>query len=488
VVVTDRKGNVIHGLTRQDFHVTEAGELQTITSFEESDVDLPLPTANINSTADLDRRAPNAPVNIILLDEFNTRFEDMAFARYSLKKFLNAQPTNLTLPTELVAVSLGHFTVLHDYTQDKKALLDALNHHFAVYPWQVHNGGWIAERYAQAFESLRSVALATEGHPGHKNMIWIGRGFPALAVDNLDSEAQASIENIVANAVDTLRDARITLYTIDPANLTDPGKYGGSAVIGDADSGYTSIDADPFGGNFEFGRLATATGGQNLYGRNDVDAQIGTAARDGANFYTIAYHPTRDSTGGVKFRRIKVTLDRPGLTAATREGYYPVGPLPQEPPKGQHTVADARLVRDLVTADGTSMVYDGVRMVVTPDAQAGAYRIHISPQSLHWLTEGNRTYVDFILIVSTFDSKGKELERRARRIRILSEKPELSASQGIEMVYRFTPDTKAARVHFVVRISDTDRIGSQDLLLTPTLGSGKKTGCKVPGSAPCSQP
>jgi hypothetical protein len=104
------------------------------------------------------------------------------------------------------------------------------------------------------------------------------------------------------------------------------------------------------------------------------------------------------------------------------------------------------------------------------------------------LTEGNRTYVDFILIVSTFDSKGKELERRARRIRILSENPELSASRGIEMVYRFTPDTKAARVHFVVRISDTDRIGSQDLLLTPTLGSGKKTGCKVPGSAPCSQP
>src|ERR1019366_8646330 len=74
VVVTDGKGNVVSGLTETDFDV--------------SAVHLAKPDITINSTADLDRLAPDAPVNIILLDEFNTLFEDEAFARYSLKKYL----------------------------------------------------------------------------------------------------------------------------------------------------------------------------------------------------------------------------------------------------------------------------------------------------------------------------------------------------------------------------------------------------------------
>ena len=50
--------------------------------------------------------APDAPVNIILLDEFNTLFEDEAFARYSLKKYLEKQPDKLTTPTMLLAVGI----------------------------------------------------------------------------------------------------------------------------------------------------------------------------------------------------------------------------------------------------------------------------------------------------------------------------------------------------------------------------------------------
>ena len=81
VVVTDRQGNVVSGLTRDQFRVTEAGDPETLLHFEQAGVDALAPSTTINSTADLDRLAPSAPVNIILLDEFNTRFEDMAFAR-----------------------------------------------------------------------------------------------------------------------------------------------------------------------------------------------------------------------------------------------------------------------------------------------------------------------------------------------------------------------------------------------------------------------
>jgi hypothetical protein len=81
LVVTDAKGNIVTDLKRDEFHVTEANEPETILNFEAAGAHALDPQATINSTQDLDRLAPNAPVNIILLDEFNTRFEDMAFAR-----------------------------------------------------------------------------------------------------------------------------------------------------------------------------------------------------------------------------------------------------------------------------------------------------------------------------------------------------------------------------------------------------------------------
>jgi VWFA-related protein len=459
VVVTDAKGQIVHDLKRDDFHVTEADEPQTIQNFEEAGAHQLDPDLEIDSTAALDRLAPRAPVNIVLLDEFNTRFEDMAFARYSLKKFLERQPDKLVTPTQLVAVNLQHFTVLHDYTQDKQALIRALNRHFASYPWQVHQFSWLAERYGTAFEALRSVALATEGHPGHKNMIWIGRGFPALAWENVSLDTAVRVENAVQECVNTLRDARITLYTIDPAGLmVDPGVYGSAAAFN-----------DPFGGNYQFAKLAKATGGRSLYGRNDVDAEIGTAVREGNSFYTLTYRPTNDSRDPTRFRRIKVTLDRPGLSVSTREGYYQsYGPgrvNPQNPSR--------RLLADLLSADSTSMVYDGVRLTLEPSAtEAGSFRIQVDPHSLGWTaaTDTEARHTDLILLVSTFDKKGKELKRVGRNIRVGAPDtvpPTGPLLRGVNLVYKVDPDPKAVRVRFVVRVTGSGRIGTADADLTP---------------------
>ncbi len=326
--------------------MTEAKEPQTILNFEQAGAHSLAPELTVNSTADLDRLAPRAPVNIILLDEFNTRFEDMAFARYSLKKFLEKQPEKLSTPTMLIAVGLQKFTVLHDYTQDKMAVLDALDHHFVSNPWQLQQGTWIPDRFATAFGTLMRVAEATVGHPGHKNMIWIGRGFPALRFTNLQVDAEARVNNAVQECVNMLRDARVTLYAIDPAGvLADPAVYGFGAALD-----------DPFGGNYQFNRMATATGGRALYGRNDVDAEIGTSIRDGSSFYTLTYRPSNTSLDPQKFRRIRVTLDRPGLTATTREGYY----LQHGPGRVDPQNPSRRLAFDLVSAGDSTMAYDGV--------------------------------------------------------------------------------------------------------------------------------
>ncbi|HEY1209682.1 MAG TPA: VWA domain-containing protein [Terracidiphilus sp.] len=463
MVVVDKKGVVVKDLQRSNFSVVEAGEPQTILNFEVAGAHIPSPEININSTAALDRLAPNAPVDIILLDEFNTRFEDMAFARYSLKKYLDKQPDKLVTPTMLIAVSLQHFTVLHDYTQNKEEILSALKHHFAANPWQVNQGAWVGERYATAFITLRRVAQAVMGHPGHKNMIWIGRGFPPsrylLGGWSLDTENR--INNAVQDCVNVLRDARVTLYTIDPAGvMIDPGVYGGDPLV------------DPFGGNYEFNRMAKATGGRTLYGRNDVDAEVQTAIQDGANFYTLTYRPTNNTLDPQKFRKIKVTVDRPDLKVITREGYY----LEYGPGRVNPENPSRRMLVDLAAADSSNMVYDGVpvtaRQVATdPDS----FILNVDGRGLVWsyATEGHPRQTEVILDISTFDKKGKELKREGRLLKFAappSVPPTGRILRNLNIPCKIDHNPKAVRVRFTVRVSATGRIGTADFMLGQEAG------------------
>jgi len=457
-VVVDAKGAVVKDLKREDFHVEEAGLPQTILNFEATGAHLPAPEAVIESTADLDRLAPRAPVDIVLLDEFNTRFEDMAFARYSLKKYLQKQPDKLVTPTMLIAVSLQHFTVLHDYTQNKDEILSALDHHFAANPWQIRQGAWLGERYATAFLTLRRVAEAVIGHPGHKNMIWIGRGFPATHFGGWAIDTENRIDNAVQDCVNVLRDARVTLYTVDPAGvMIDPSVYGGDPMV------------DPFGGNYEFSRLAKATGGRTLYGRNDVDMEIQTSIQDGANFYTLTYRPANTTLDPRKFRRIKVTIDRPGLKAITREGYY----LQHGPGRVDPVNPSRRLVADLISADTSNMAYDGVS--VTPVRSAtdpDSFTLHVDGHSLVWTPaiDQEPRHTEVIVMISTFDKKDKELKREAKVVKI--DAPSTVAPTGrllrdLNIACKVDRNPKAVRARFSIRVSATGRIGTADATLGP---------------------
>src|SRR5579875_1356659 len=371
-VVVDKKGNAVTDLTRDQFHIQEDGADQTMLNFLPPGRFTPPADATIDSTRDLDRVAPRAPVNIILLDEFNTLFEDMAFARYSLQKWLKSQPDKLDTPTMLLSVSLQKFEVLHDYTQNKDEILSALDHHFAAYPWQAHQYSWIAERYATAFFTLRRVAEASAGHIGHKNMIWIGRGLPNVDRSRFTAGDQDRVNNAMQQVINELRDARVTLYTIDPAGLlVDPSKYGEEARL-----------FEPFGGEANFKEIARATGGRNLYGRNDVDAEIGTSIRDGSSFYTLTYRPTNSQRDVQHFRKITVdVVGRPDLKVLTRQGYFDSRAPARLAADNQ---PNRRLAQELAGAETSTMVYDAVPVTLSAGDAPGKFVLHMDARNLYW--------------------------------------------------------------------------------------------------------
>jgi len=459
-VVVDAKGNPVTDLKKEEFHITEDDQPQQVRNFEVPGQNTPAPSVTIESTADLDHLAPRAPVNIVLLDEFNTRFEDMAFARYSLKKWLEKQPDKLDTPTMLIAVDLQHFTVLRDYTQNKDEIITALDKHFVAYPWQTHQFAWVAERYATAFLTLRRVAEASVGHFGHKNMIWLGRGFPTLDRSRVSIDDSKHLQSAVQTTVNELRDARVTLYTIDPAGvMTDPGVYGNAARL-----------FAPFGGDPDFGSLARATGGRNLYGRNDVDAEIGTSIRDGSSLYTLTYRPTNPTYDITKFRHIKVTVDRPGLIYITRQGYYPDANPSRPAADGK---IGSRLASELINANNSNMVYDAVRFTVNASpTDENAFTFHIEPRGMSWyFTDGTKPrYTRLIIIGTSFDKKGKELKQTANRLEFKA--PMSAPATGhleipLKFPFTLTPDPKAVRARFVVRVESSGRMGTADLTLAP---------------------
>jgi hypothetical protein len=261
------------------------------------------------------------------------------------------------------------------------------------------------------------------------------------------------------DCVNSLRDARVTLTTIDPAGvMVDPGIYGEAAAFN-----------DPFGGNYQFAKLAQATGGRTIYGRNDVDVQIGAAVQEGIHFYTLVYHPTNTSNDPSKFRKIVVSVDRPGITLSTRQGYY----LSYGPRRVDPKAPARQLVSDLISAADSNMAYDGVNMTVTPVPTTPlSYMVHIDSHSLGWYFPTDAEpyrHTELVLAVTTYDRKGKLLKQTANDMKFKA--PANASPTGrIEVPLNFPlkldPDAKAVRARVVVRLGTSGRIGTADLDLT----------------------
>src|SRR5580658_2730118 len=92
IVITDKSGNHIHGLTKEDFHVFENGKEQKVASFEEivtTNTKLPVvaPKSGEFTNLALSDQQPR-PVTVIALDTINTPFLDQYTGRRAVVKYL----------------------------------------------------------------------------------------------------------------------------------------------------------------------------------------------------------------------------------------------------------------------------------------------------------------------------------------------------------------------------------------------------------------
>jgi VWFA-related protein len=466
IVVTDRRGNFVAGLGKGDFTILEDGKGQDIRSFEQTAIDtLSTIIPEVTSSRDL-YRIGDAPVAILVLDELNTKFEDMAYARDALRKWLLRQPVKLTQPTILMSSSDSKLDVIHDFTQDRDALLRALKDYFPVYPYRMTKGGIsgpdAGERMALSLGAVQQIAKATSGTPGRKNVIWVGVGFPTLLLDDLSSKKEDEIAAAVERTTATMLNARVTLNVVDPTapstsslDMNNP-QYLDLSTLGEA-MGPSPGHID---GILSFDEFAPETGGIARIGRNDVDREIQRAVDSGTHYYTLAYSPTDRSDKAAQFRRIRVVMKDPSLTATTRSGYFqePESPLGTAPkPPSTHDLAF-----DLMNAALSSLVYDGLKVTLVRGPARYTLMVGAGDLGPHILTTGQHVAEVTVMRVC-FDRKRRVLEHSLYEEQAV-EPPNVSAGQFIRFQVDPEPIPKAtARIRLVVRDAISGHIGTVEI-------------------------
>jgi VWFA-related protein len=158
--VVDKKGRpVVTGLTKDDFAITEGKKPQRIFSFEAPATHL----MNASTTNEVNK----APVTIFVLDQLNSDFEDFAFIRYSVRRYLETQPEQLDTPAEMMVISNDSLEMVQGFTRSKSDLLFALDHVPAILPYK-KRASFLAERFGQSVTALQGLRCRIKAYPGAK--------------------------------------------------------------------------------------------------------------------------------------------------------------------------------------------------------------------------------------------------------------------------------------------------------------------------------
>jgi VWFA-related protein len=365
VIVRDRKGSPAAGLKKEDFQIFDNGKPQQISVFSmDSSTVLPQVAAlppNMFTNQLQQKSAVPSSVTVILIDQINTHWQDQAWAKQQLIKYLKT-----IHPEDRVAIyALGPgLRVLHDFTTDSSGLLEQLDRYKnGVIPegdqkdssfaadinslnfdtWMNGGGGGISpqerdfymiNRVQGTLHAIEFIASHLASLPGRKNLIWLSGGFPlqiglgsAKAMFDPTRE-QRTFSPEVEHAIKALNDANVAMYPVDSRGLVADTRFDASnAKVNLA----PKLSMGPVVENQQtMSTLASATGGHAYFNTNDLAKAIRDAVDDSTLTYTLGFYPTNETFDG-KFHKIDVkTPGQSGLSTHYRKGYYDVADQPHD--------------------------------------------------------------------------------------------------------------------------------------------------------------
>jgi VWFA-related protein len=463
VTVLDKKGRpVATGLTKDDFTITEDRRPQAIFSFEG-------PQAHtVDGLADDGYPDEKAPLTIFVLDLLNSSFEDFAFIRYSVRKFLAAQPPLLDSPAEMMVIGNESLEMMQGPTRNTQDLLYALDHLAPAIPYKWAADSFDGERFGQSLDALQQIALQNKGVPVRKNIVWVGHGSPSFSTDQrrMTTLVAHELQQYMHATTNMLVDARVSLFVIYPGlkvghfvNLSGRSPLPISA----ADAG-ASFDSDhPFAENINFGVFVNETGGKLFYNRNDVDAEIHQSQQLGSEYYTLTYQPRGGNANG-KFRQIRVTLRDPRLRALTKTGYYAPDESSPIDPRQQTNIDLAEAARSTIPFAALDVKVSGI--VRHPDNHTADITLLLKSKGIDWQAVDNGKSIAYITVAAASLTKSQvvlasKVERLTLSVPTQDPSHLAKAVSRLQVTVRIPPKTRSIRV--LTETANGGRIGAADL-------------------------
>jgi len=312
VVVTDADGKPVSGLRPQDFTILDNGKETKVQAFHEFG-------------GQQDNEGPAGATKVmILFDTVNSSLTDIAYARDQVEQYLREDGGKLAHPVELLAFNGNGSESIAPVSRDGNALADALEKSQSnLHPIRRSEAFWGAvERLQLSLNTLDKIAADETRTPGRKLLFWIAPGWPMLIGSQFDpssKELRTFFDAIVSMSY-RLRLARIALYSLDPnrspgSNFFEWNYYKGY-LKGVPDAKHAAA------ANLALQVLATQSGGKVMnyrtkYMWQEIAANIANA--DDSYFLVFDTPPAEHID---EYHALKITVDKPGLTALTHTGYY----------------------------------------------------------------------------------------------------------------------------------------------------------------------
>jgi VWFA-related protein len=499
VVVHDKKGEPVTGLTRDQFTLFDQGKPQRIAFFSEQ----PAQAAAIVGTNRAGKLVfSNRPeetgvtprnVTVVLFDSLNTSFEDSGFARAHVAKFLHAVKPDDRIA--LYALS-SRLVVLHDFTDDSDALVRALarfngadTSETAATKFKESNVGslfdgpindmnqqvsdlYMGARVQKTAAALEAIAKHLAGIPGRKNLVWVSSSFPIsigyfqkrLAGTKPDRQAFGDEVDASGRA---LSSGDIAIYPVDAAGLkTLGGAYNAATApnVGVFSLGRANRTAPPPSSpNIDtMQALADATGGRVFMNTNDIEGAVRTAIDDSRGAYVLAYYPDHDQWDG-KFREIKVQVKQPGVETRYRHGYAAFPDVPLDSKRPALTAVDALRGPIESTELGLSMEIEpqGASQTTADGGRQIKAHLRFDTAGMMFEQRDGRWVDEIDVLWVQLDAAGQLVLSNGQTLNLkLSQETYRSAGEkGIQMSATQTIEKATSQIRFLARDRGTGAMG-----------------------------
>jgi VWFA-related protein len=371
VVVRDKNGQPVSGLTRDDFTLLDKGDPQKVALFAQEGgtqpvvAPKPLPAGIYTNRLQMKGQVPGN-VTVVLFDTLNTRLEDQSYARSQVIKFLERLQPQDHIAVYALTTKLE---ILHDFTQDTSVLIAAVARYKGLPSGQLSasenpqadmnrvgprlpqgasaTGAAQLQGIQQLFNSaqqrqqdmaavnraeatmsaIEAIAHHLAPIPGRKNLVWISGSFPLAVGEEGPNQKDPTrelrtFERRLERTTRALNQANLAIYPVDARGLMGSASYGAVDIqrsnLGQDPDLKPERDTNDFAA---MDLMAERTGGRSFHNNNDLSSVVRTALADAEVTYQLGFYPSHGRWDG-KYHEIKVRVDRPGVELHYRKGYF----------------------------------------------------------------------------------------------------------------------------------------------------------------------